>query len=507
HRDTEYSQLMQPFSQWFPPPPSPTFVKLAPIALAQQLYATLSLLLAGEATSVHVLPVLIDYVLADVENSVLINALHVIFALIQSSSRLRQALVDKRPTTFSRIMRGTEPLHRPPVEHFETTTKIVDIPALKTKCVNALTRVLKHHVHQPSVLEYGLATVSLWASLSLQSLEPILPILQDILLSPKASSEVQVQTLMLLMDLLRTEAYFQIWARQKQLVPLVLLKSPQKLTVLHSSVHLTLLKFIDFIIMTYGLTGATTIVSHEPNTTSVVSPIITLVEQGILAINNDDIDTETKLIHQELIRTGFQLLSAFEQYVELRCQVSEPKQLAVLYFILNYIEFAHPRDAMTALALRSVLQTPPQVNYVAVVDVHDPTGTIADEEALVYYNNAEKILERFGCSTKYSLYTCDDCRDAYKYWVCAVKFQRCGGSNLKATAVCPSVDGDCNPFRTRTCLSICEDVIRKCPYVLKFDCPSEETEYFSSDISICNRLDRTQNPDNPSLDWPGTFAS
>nr|AIG56204.1 secreted protein [Achlya hypogyna] len=198
--------------------------------------------------------------------------------------------------------------------------------------------------------------------------------------------------------------------------------------------------------------------------------------------------------------------------------------------------------AAKSLAFCSMAPTsfPRLVDYVAVTNEADPNGFAADAEAAVYYANIDKvnppvyILDRFGCSTKYSLYNCDDCRDAYKYWVCAVKFQRCGGPSATATAVCPTIANSCDPFRTRvqatplrlhhhvgyTCLSICEDVIRKCPYVLSFNCPAEETEYFSTDIANCNHLvppalptplidpqDRAVHPDNPSLAWPGTFAS
>ncbi|KDO19369.1 hypothetical protein SPRG_15459 [Saprolegnia parasitica CBS 223.65] len=164
-------------------------------------------------------------------------------------------------------------------------------------------------------------------------------------------------------------------------------------------------------------------------------------------------------------------------------------------------------DEVCNLILAKSLSFCSMVDYVAVTGADDLTGAAADADAATYYASVEKILDRFGCSTKYSLYNCDDCRDAYKYWVCAVQFQRCGGSGQSATAICPSVANGCDPFRTRTCLSICEDVIRKCPYVLNFACPAEDTEYFSSDLANCNRLDRTRNPDNPDLGWPGTFAS
>ncbi|KAG7397444.1 hypothetical protein PHYBOEH_000723 [Phytophthora boehmeriae] len=179
------------------------------------------------------------------------------------------------------------------------------------------------------------------------------------------------------------------------------------------------------------------------------------------------------------------------------------------------------------------------VDYTAVVDADDPTGALFDTKAEFYYRNVDIVLQRFGCHAKYSVYGCDDCRDAYKYWICSIKFQKCGSqtatpnqgnvlqyhtqqcdfsstmmsaatsststsTTLKAVATSSCVEGSTG--RHRTCLSICEDVVRKCPYVLNFQCPTTETPFFSSDISTCNKLDRVTNPDRPSRPWPGTFA-
>ncbi|RLN53327.1 hypothetical protein BBJ29_000462 [Phytophthora kernoviae] len=180
------------------------------------------------------------------------------------------------------------------------------------------------------------------------------------------------------------------------------------------------------------------------------------------------------------------------------------------------------------------------VDYSAVVDADDPTGALFDTKAEFYYRNVDIVLQRFGCHAKYSVYGCDDCREAYKYWICSIKFQKCGSQTVTtdqgnllqyytqqcdftstlttsaaasslststtarkgATSTC--VEGSSG--RYRTCLSICEDVVRKCPYVLNFQCPTTETPFFSSDITTCNKMDRVTNPDRPSRPWPGTFA-
>lgn len=143
------------------------------------------------------------------------------------------------------------------------------------------------------------------------------------------------------------------------------------------------------------------------------------------------------------------------------------------------------------------------VDYMAVVDATDLDGSAADARAKSYYDSVHVLLQRFGCHNKYSLYGCDDCRDAYKYWICSVKFQKCGsaastasGSSIEdptafSPQLCPQTasasvtatgeskaDTETMPCtegvtgRFRTCLSLCEDVVRKCPYVLNFQCPT-----------------------------------
>ncbi|KUF95390.1 hypothetical protein AM588_10005347 [Phytophthora nicotianae] len=144
------------------------------------------------------------------------------------------------------------------------------------------------------------------------------------------------------------------------------------------------------------------------------------------------------------------------------------------------------------------------VDYMAVVDTDDPTGTKFDSKAEFYYRNVDIVLQRFGCHAKYSVYGCDDCREAYKYWICSIKFQKCGSqtvttdrgatklfystdmcdysttatatstaaSTTKSTKTTASACVEGSSGRYRTCLSICEDVVRKCPYVLNFQCPT-----------------------------------
>lgn len=141
------------------------------------------------------------------------------------------------------------------------------------------------------------------------------------------------------------------------------------------------------------------------------------------------------------------------------------------------------------------------VDYVAVVDEDDPDGAKFDAKAKFYYENADVVLQRFGCHARYSLYKCDDCRDAYKYWICSIKFQKCGLSSSSSSEgddttrpgghgsrICDSSDEKCasgSTGRHRTCLSLCEDVVRKCPYVLNFQCPTVRLRAALSFWSCC----------------------
>ena len=108
----------------------------------------------------------------------------------------------------------------------------------------------------------------------------------------------------------------------------------------------------------------------------------------------------------------------------------------------------------------------------------------------------QQVLRSYDCRTRYSVHNCTDCRDAYRYWSCAIVFPRCatrtgpapsssstgGLSNLtvwtQGTAVVDKGDGKgyvavaaASLHIRPMCASLCEDVLRKCPYVLGFRCP------------------------------------
>ena len=159
-----------------------------------------------------------------------------------------------------------------------------------------------------------------------------------------------------------------------------------------------------------------------------------------------------------------------------------------------------------------------------------------DRDAATMYKFFDEYLGRFNCNKPYSPLTdCDKCRDAYRYWACAMQFPRCRPGN-NATAQCdvPTYAGQNASFpatncRQLPCLSICQDVWRKCPEMIRFECPLPatylklppydvaEVHYpdYSTDIANCNKLDRTTDPLDaaeagltPISDfaWPGSFS-
>ncbi|GMF14443.1 unnamed protein product [Phytophthora lilii] len=172
-------------------------------------------------------------------------------------------------------------------------------------------------------------------------------------------------------------------------------------------------------------------------------------------------------------------------------------------------EGEEPANPVCRFIAKDSLSFCSMVDYMAVVDADDPTGVRFDTKAEFYYRNVDIVLQRFGCHAKYSVYGCDDCREAYKYWVCSIKFQKCGSqavttergatklqyytnmcdysttssttaatsatTNSATTTSSKTTTSTCvegSSGRYRTCLSICEDVVRKCPYVLNFQCPT-----------------------------------
>ncbi|ORX95021.1 hypothetical protein K493DRAFT_372866 [Basidiobolus meristosporus CBS 931.73] len=110
-----------------------------------------------------------------------------------------------------------------------------------------------------------------------------------------------------------------------------------------------------------------------------------------------------------------------------------------------------------------------------------------DQLANDRYQQFEDALKRFDCTTIYSpVRTCDDCRKAYKNWICATSIPRCAVGAL-ANVDNPGIKlRDSNPLdpvgpftlhntnafsEYLPCLDLCWEVVRNCPIYFQFSCP------------------------------------
>lgn len=129
----------------------------------------------------------------------------------------------------------------------------------------------------------------------------------------------------------------------------------------------------------------------------------------------------------------------------------------------------------------------------------------ADAAAEAMYSAIDSVLARFDCSSRYSSHNCSSCRDAYKFWVCGMMLPACsdtGGADFcKYGEECPTATS-----AKRLCFSICEDVVRKCPYIANFKCPTDDTIDYTGNAG-CNKLTRSEWPPGSGQPWPGTFSA
>eukprot|EP00899_Mesostigma_viride_P018834 jgi/Mesvir1/26952/Mv20672-RA.1 len=119
------------------------------------------------------------------------------------------------------------------------------------------------------------------------------------------------------------------------------------------------------------------------------------------------------------------------------------------------------------------------INYTVRVEVgtHMPPGKKEDMYAECVYNNLQKALSVYTCRDSH-YWTCEECAEAYKYWVCAQSLPRCNTSKD---------DGYGNPYTmVRTCKGVCYDVQVKCPAYIQFACPEDDRDYH--DWPNCNSV-------------------
>lgn len=54
-----------------------------------------------------------------------------------------------------------------------------------------------------------------------------------------------------------------------------------------------------------------------------------------------------------------------------------------------------------------------------------------DTRAKSMHNRLVQTVSQFDCRKTFGLNTCDDCKDAYKYWLCSTIFPQCGEHGMK----------------------------------------------------------------------------
>ncbi|CAH2354932.1 stretch-activated cation channel Mid1p [[Candida] railenensis] len=119
---------------------------------------------------------------------------------------------------------------------------------------------------------------------------------------------------------------------------------------------------------------------------------------------------------------------------------------------------------------------------------NDVLKEMYDSNAKSIYQNFSKALQQVACNTTSDaifspLLTCDDCSESYKDWLCAVTIPRCSTRSIdgyKYREVNESRSDfinyaiqPMNPYyEILPCVNVCEAVVRTCPSVFGFACPT-----------------------------------
>ncbi|CAG8450162.1 1454_t:CDS:2 [Cetraspora pellucida] len=120
-------------------------------------------------------------------------------------------------------------------------------------------------------------------------------------------------------------------------------------------------------------------------------------------------------------------------------------------------------------------------------------ANIYDNLANASYQNFSLALAQYSCDSQFSLVrNCDDCRVAYKDWICAVSIPRCGATNSNSIiprqvnqSRIPAIDQALYPGAYQEippCINLCYNVTQSCPPILQFNCPPNGT--FNSVLSL-----------------------
>jgi len=140
------------------------------------------------------------------------------------------------------------------------------------------------------------------------------------------------------------------------------------------------------------------------------------------------------------------------------------------------------------------------VQYTAACDLdNDPylgfNPSCNNTFAIQVFSNFQRALSVYSCKEYSRIWTCDNCTEAYKRWLCSALYRRCKQNDTEVSG------GQCetNFTRTnskalpdcimRTCSEVCYEVVRKCPVHLAFRCPPL-TDIREYNITNCNNMER-----------------
>jgi hypothetical protein len=140
------------------------------------------------------------------------------------------------------------------------------------------------------------------------------------------------------------------------------------------------------------------------------------------------------------------------------------------------------------------------VQYTAACDMdNDPylgfNPSCNNTFAIQVFSNFQRALSVYSCKEYSRIWTCDNCTEAYKRWLCSALYRRCKQNDTEVSL------GQCETNFTRTnskalpdcimktCSDVCYDVVRKCPVHLAFRCPplNDMREYNETN---CNNMER-----------------
>ncbi|CAG8524940.1 11083_t:CDS:10 [Funneliformis mosseae] len=131
-----------------------------------------------------------------------------------------------------------------------------------------------------------------------------------------------------------------------------------------------------------------------------------------------------------------------------------------------------------------------------------------DNLAESYFNNFKLTIDQYPCDdprSKYSLVrNCNDCKEAYKDWICAITIPRCANedsiygnernkSRVEVSDETMKID---QPFvELPPCIDLCYNITRSCPESFGFSCPKSSNSTIStygdiidSQYLTCNSL-------------------